>query len=217
MMREPVVRVANTDISGCDCVLCGATSLAQARSAAWSGARKQPPGLRRRRPSRRRPSHQRSQKQRGAAAGGAELTDGTVRYLGRLHGGAERQEGLLCAGEARVIRQSEIVRAIHLRLRLVRRRSRQRSFDHDRIRAEGQAANPPRGRRPSFAMYTQGDGLWIRTPRRKSRHGQRHAQMAEPPIKGVPAKAPRPADVFSLKGLALDRLARDCKRSTLAA
>ena len=65
-----------------------------------------------------------------------------------------------------------------------------------------------------YAMYTQGDGLWIKNAADESlmvdalRHG------ADVTVKGVSTKGTETTDVFSLKGLsqALDRIAQDCKR-----
>jgi hypothetical protein len=66
----------------------------------------------------------------------------------------------------------------------------------------------------SFAMYTQGDGLWIKNAAEEEQMVSAMRKSAEATVKGVSAKGTETTDVFSLKGLAqaLDRLAQDCKR-----
>jgi hypothetical protein len=66
----------------------------------------------------------------------------------------------------------------------------------------------------SFAMYTQGDGLWIKNAAEEERMVEAMRKAADATVKGVSAKGTETTDIFSLKGLsqALDRLAQDCKR-----
>ena len=66
----------------------------------------------------------------------------------------------------------------------------------------------------SYAMYTQGDGLWIKNAAEEERMVEAMRKAAEVTVKGVSAKGTETTDVFSLKGLsqALDRLAQDCRR-----
>jgi len=66
----------------------------------------------------------------------------------------------------------------------------------------------------SFAMYTQGDGLWIKNAAEEARMVETMRKSADAVIKGVSAKGTETTDTFSLKGLAqaLDRLAQDCRR-----
>ena len=66
----------------------------------------------------------------------------------------------------------------------------------------------------SYAMYTQGDGLWIKNAAEEERMVDAMRKAADVTVKGVSAKGTETTDVFSLKGLsqALDRLAQDCKR-----
>jgi Invasion associated locus B (IalB) protein len=66
----------------------------------------------------------------------------------------------------------------------------------------------------SFAMYTQGDGLWIKNAAEEERMVEAMRKSADAVIKGVSAKGTETTDTFSLKGLAqaLDRLAQDCRR-----
>ncbi len=66
----------------------------------------------------------------------------------------------------------------------------------------------------SYAMYTQGDGLWIKNAAEEERMVDAMRRAADVTVKGVSAKGTETTDTFSLKGLsqALDRLAQDCKR-----
>src|SRR6476660_2174055 len=66
----------------------------------------------------------------------------------------------------------------------------------------------------AYAMYTQGDGLWIKNAAEEDRMVDAMRKSAEVTVKGMSAKGTETTDVFSLKGLsqALDRLAQDCKR-----
>jgi invasion associated locus B (IalB) protein len=66
----------------------------------------------------------------------------------------------------------------------------------------------------SYAMYTQGDGLWIKNAAEEERMVDAMRKSADVVVKGVSAKGTETTDTFSLKGLAqaLDRVAQDCKR-----
>jgi len=66
----------------------------------------------------------------------------------------------------------------------------------------------------SYAMYTQGDGIWIKNAAEEERMVEAMRKGADLTIKGVSAKGTETVDVFSLKGLsqALDRIAQDCRR-----
>ncbi|ABD85615.1 invasion associated locus B family protein [Rhodopseudomonas palustris] len=66
----------------------------------------------------------------------------------------------------------------------------------------------------NYAMYTQGDGLWIKNAAEEERMVQAMRKAADVTVKGVSAKGTATIDTFSLKGLAqaLDRLAQDCQR-----
>ena len=66
----------------------------------------------------------------------------------------------------------------------------------------------------SYAMYTQGDGLWIKNAAEEERMVDAMRKAADVTVKGISAKGTETTDTFSLKGLAqaLDRLAQDCKR-----
>jgi hypothetical protein len=66
----------------------------------------------------------------------------------------------------------------------------------------------------SYAMYTQGDGLWIKNAAEEERMVEAMRKAADVTVKGMSAKGTETIDTFSLKGLAqaLDRLAQDCRR-----
>jgi hypothetical protein len=66
----------------------------------------------------------------------------------------------------------------------------------------------------SYAMYTQGDGLWIKNAAEEERMVDAMRKAPDVVVKGVSAKGTETTDIFSLKGLsqALDRLAQDCRR-----
>jgi Invasion associated locus B (IalB) protein len=66
----------------------------------------------------------------------------------------------------------------------------------------------------SYAMYAQGDGLWIKNAAEEERMVEAMRKAADATVKGMSAKGTETTDVFSLKGLAqaLDRLAQDCKK-----
>lgn len=66
----------------------------------------------------------------------------------------------------------------------------------------------------AYAMYTQGDGLWIKNAAEEEQMVAAMRKSADATVKGVSAKGTETVDVFSLKGLsqALDKLAQDCRR-----
>jgi Invasion associated locus B (IalB) protein len=66
----------------------------------------------------------------------------------------------------------------------------------------------------SYAMYTQGDGLWIKNAAEEEKMVEAMRKAADVTVKGMSAKGTETTDTFSLKGLAqaLDRLAQDCRR-----
>jgi hypothetical protein len=65
-----------------------------------------------------------------------------------------------------------------------------------------------------YAMYTQGDGLWIKNAAEEERMVDAMRKAPDVTVKGMSAKGTETSDTFSLKGLAqaLDRLAQDCRR-----
>ena len=66
----------------------------------------------------------------------------------------------------------------------------------------------------AYAMYTQGDGLWIKNAAEEERMVEAMRKSADLVVKGVSAKGTETTDTFSLKGLAqaLDQIAQDCRR-----
>lgn len=65
-----------------------------------------------------------------------------------------------------------------------------------------------------YAMYTQGDGLWIKNAAEEDRLVESLRKGADAVVKGVSAKGTETIDTFPLKGLsqALDKLAQECRR-----
>ena len=66
----------------------------------------------------------------------------------------------------------------------------------------------------SYAMYTQGDGLWIKNAADEERMVEAMRRAGDAVVKGTSSRGTQSIDTFSLKGLAqaLDRLAQDCRR-----
>ncbi|KJC61412.1 Invasion associated locus B family protein [Bradyrhizobium sp. LTSPM299] len=66
----------------------------------------------------------------------------------------------------------------------------------------------------TYAMYTQGDGLWIKNAAEEERLVDAMRKSADATVKGISAKGTETTDTFALKGLAqaLDRLGQDCRR-----
>lgn len=65
-----------------------------------------------------------------------------------------------------------------------------------------------------YAMYTQGDGLWIKNAAEEDRLVDALRKGADAVVKGTSAKGTETIDTFPLKGLAqaLDKLAQECRR-----
>ncbi len=65
-----------------------------------------------------------------------------------------------------------------------------------------------------FALYTQGDGLWIKNAAEEERLVEALRKGADATVKGVSARGTETTDIFPLKGLAqaLDRVAQECRR-----
>jgi invasion associated locus B (IalB) protein len=65
----------------------------------------------------------------------------------------------------------------------------------------------------TYAMYTQGDGLWIKNAAEEERMVEAMRKASDVVVKGVSARGTESTDTFSLKGLsqALDKVAQDCR------
>ncbi len=65
-----------------------------------------------------------------------------------------------------------------------------------------------------YAMYAQGDGLWIKNAAEEDALIAALRKGADATVKGTSAKGTETIDTFPLKGLAqaLDKLAQECKR-----
>ncbi len=66
----------------------------------------------------------------------------------------------------------------------------------------------------TYAMYTQGDGLWIKNAAEEEKMVEAMRKSPDLVVKGMSAKGTETIDTFSTKGLAqaLDKLAQDCRR-----
>ena len=66
----------------------------------------------------------------------------------------------------------------------------------------------------TYAMYTQGDGLWIKNAAEEARMVEAMRKSADLVVKATSTKGTETVDTFSTKGLsqALDRVAQDCRR-----
>ncbi len=64
-----------------------------------------------------------------------------------------------------------------------------------------------------FAMYTQGDGIWIKNAAEEGSMVDALRKGADITVKGVSARGTETTDIYSLKGIAqaLDRVAQDCR------
>lgn len=64
----------------------------------------------------------------------------------------------------------------------------------------------------SYAMYSQGDGLWIKNAAEEEKMVEAMRKGADMTVKGTSSRGTESTDVFSLKGLsqALDRVAQEC-------
>jgi hypothetical protein len=65
-----------------------------------------------------------------------------------------------------------------------------------------------------FAMYTQGDGLWIKNAAEEERLVEALRKGGDVTVKGLSAKGTETIDSFSMKGLAqaLDKVSQECRR-----
>jgi len=66
----------------------------------------------------------------------------------------------------------------------------------------------------NYAMYTHGDGLWVKNAAEEEKLVEAMRRGSEIVVKAVSSKGTQTTDVFSLKGLsqALDRAAQECRR-----
>jgi invasion associated locus B (IalB) protein len=65
----------------------------------------------------------------------------------------------------------------------------------------------------SYALYTQGDGAWIKNAAEEARLVDAMRKGSDMVVKGTSGRGTQTADTFSLKGLAqaLDRVGQECK------
>jgi len=65
----------------------------------------------------------------------------------------------------------------------------------------------------TFALYTQGDGAWIKNAAEEARMVEAMRQGENAVVRGMSSRGTQSTDTYSLKGLAeaLDRVAEECK------
>ena len=218
MMREPVVRAANADISGCDCgVVWGDVPRAGAKRCA-KGAKDAPkPAARGSRPSRQPSLPQPAAA--AAAAGGAEPTlIGQFGTWGAYTATPNGKKVCFALAKPSSSKTNPPNRPRDPAYAFVSTRPAEKVINEVSIMI-GYALKPGSESSlevggASYAMYTQGDGLWIKNAAEEERMVEAMRKSADVTVKGVSAKGTETTDTFSLKGLsqALDRLAQDCKR-----
>ncbi|MGH6776754.1 MAG: invasion associated locus B family protein [Bradyrhizobium sp.] len=66
----------------------------------------------------------------------------------------------------------------------------------------------------NYAMYTQGDGIWIKNAAEEGRMVEAMRRSADVVVKAVSARGTRTTDIFSLRGFsqALEKVAQHCGR-----
>ena len=203
--------------------LCGASSLAQAQSAAPKGAKEPPKPARCAGPSRKADGGQAGyaspEPAAAAAAGGAEPTlIGQFGTWGAYTATPAGRKVCFALAKPSSSKTNPPNRPRDPAYAFVSTRPAEKVVNEVSIMI-GYALKP--GSESSlevggaaYAMYTQGDGLWIKNAAEEEQMVSAMRKSAEVTVKGVSAKGTETIDVFSLKGLsqALDRLAQDCKR-----
>ena len=199
--------------------LCGATSLAQAQGAASKGAKDAPKPASPRRRQSRQPSLPQAGPAAAAAAGGAEPTlIGQFGTWGAYTATPNGKKVCFALAKPSSSKTNPPNRPRDPAYAFVSTRPAEKVVNEVSIMI-GYALKP--GSESSlevggaaYAMYTQGDGLWIKNAAEEEQMVEAMRKSADVTVKGVSAKGTETTDVFSLKGLsqALDRLAQDCKR-----
>ena len=195
-------------------VLCGATSLAQAQSPAPKNAKDAAKGAPSPAPAAKKPEPAAT-----AAAGGAEPTlIGQYGTWGAYTATPNGRKVCFALAKPSSSKTNPPNRPRDPAYAFVSTRPAERVFNEVSIMI-GYALKPGSESvlevgGASYAMYTQGDGLWIKNAAEEEQMVSAMRKSAEVVVKGVSAKGTETTDVFSLKGLsqALDRLAQDCKR-----
>jgi hypothetical protein len=195
-------------------VLCGATSLAQAQSPAPKNAKDTAKGAPSPAPAAKKPEPAAT-----AAAGGAEPTlIGQYGTWGAYTATPNGRKVCFALAKPSSSKTNPPNRPRDPAYAFVSTRPAERVFNEVSIMI-GYALKPGSESvlevgGASYAMYTQGDGLWIKNAAEEEQMVSAMRKSAEVVVKGVSAKGTETTDVFSLKGLsqALDRLAQDCKR-----
>ena len=217
MMREPVVRAANTDISGGGALLCGVHPLRRRR-----GLRRAPKRPRRAKPA---PAPAKAEAAKPATGrlrpprSGAEPTlIGQFGTWGAYTATPNGKKVCFALAKPSSSKTNPPNRPRDPAYAFVSTRPAEKVTNEVSIMI-GYALKPGSESTlevggASYAMYTQGDGLWIKNAAEEERMVDAMRKAADVTVKGVSAKGTETTDTFSLKGLsqALDRLAQDCKR-----
>ena len=223
MMREPVVRVANTDISGCYCGVVRDVHPSRKHKPCSEGRKGAAKACRRACAGGKADSGQACCETgtgaAAAAAGGAEPTlIGQFGTWGAYTATPNGRKVCFALAKPSSSKTNPPNRPRDPAYAFVSTRPAEKVVNEVSIMI-GYALKP--GSESSlevggsaFAMYTQGDGLWIKNAAEEEQMVSAMRKSAEVTVKGVSAKGTETVDVFSLKGLsqALDRLAQDCKR-----
>ena len=222
MMREPVVRAANTDISGCECgVVRGDIPRAGAERCP-KGAEKRPRSGQARACASGKADERQSPQAgtgRAAAAGGAEPTlIGQFGTWGAYTATPNGKKVCFALAKPSSSKTNPPNRPRDPAYAFVSTRPAEKVINEVSIMIgytlkPGSESSLEVGG-ASYAMYTQGDGLWIKNAAEEERMVDAMRKSADVIVKGISAKGTETTDTFSLKGLsqALDRLAQDCKR-----
>ena len=226
MMREPVVRAANTDLFGCECVAVrgdipgasarGCPQGTPSKDAPAKDAAKPAPAAK---PAAVAKPAAKPETAAAAAAGGAEPTlIGQFGTWGAYTAMPNGKKVCFALAKPSSSKTNPPNRPRDPAYAFVSTRPAEKVVNEVSIMI-GYALKP--GSESSlevggsaYAMYTQGDGLWIKNAAEEDRMVDAMRKSADVTVKGMSAKGTETTDVFSLKGLsqALDRLAQDCKR-----
>ncbi|MBR1247612.1 Invasion associated locus B family protein [Bradyrhizobium sp. AUGA SZCCT0169] len=200
-------------------LLCGASSLAQAQSAAPKGAKDAAKPAATEKPAAAAKSAAKPESAAAAAAGGAEPTlIGQFGTWGAYTAAPNGKKVCFALAKPSSSKTNPPNRPRDPAYAFVSTRPAEKVINEVSVMI-GYALKPGSESSlevggASYAMYTQGDGLWIKNAAEEERMVDAMRKAADVTVKGVSAKGTETIDTFSLKGLsqALDKLAQDCRR-----
>nr|WP_312015012.1 invasion associated locus B family protein [Bradyrhizobium sp. AUGA SZCCT0160] len=200
-------------------LLCGASSLAQAQSAAPKGAKDAAKPAATEKPAAAAKSAAKPESAAAAAAGGAEPTlIGQFGTWGAYTAAPNGKKVCFALAKPSSSKTNPPNRPRDPAYAFVSTRPAEKVINEVSVMI-GYALKPGSESSlevggASYAMYTQGDGLWIKNAAEEERMVDAMRKAADVTVKGVSAKGTETTDTFSLKGLsqALDKLAQDCRR-----